>query len=131
MFSKPKTHLKKFGLQWLELNIKGKDLIEERLSLFFGMPLVNKPLWFYEYCFQYAFNNYNIDVKKMAIWLGIFLQIFFSKSRIRETPTRSTDADSRTNTNFKRFAGFIYIFFFLTFFFFGLFLPKTGDIFFF
>ena len=37
------------------------------------------------------------------------------KSRIRETPTLSTDADSRTDTNLKRlhdlFNFFIYIFF--------------------
>ena len=30
------------------------------------------------------------------------LRLFFQKSCIRETPTLSTDADSRTYTNFKR-----------------------------
>ena len=54
------------------------------------------------------------------------------KSRIRETPTLSTDADSRTNTNLKRFRDLsIYIFFLLLQYvallnmFFVLFFPPT------
>ena len=34
--------------------------------------------------------------------IGIIINIRLKKSRIRETPTLSTDADSRTDTNLKR-----------------------------
>ena len=37
------------------------------------------------------------------------------KSRIRETPTLSTDADSRTDTNLKRVIDFFFFFFFFFF----------------
>ena len=40
------------------------------------------------------------------------------KSRIRETPTLSTDADSRTDTNMKRLRDLSYFFIFFCFFFF-------------
>ena len=43
------------------------------------------------------------------------------KSRIRETATLSTDADSRTNTNFKNLRNFVFLFFL---FFFPFFLPP-------
>ena len=37
--------------------------------------------------------------------------ISFRKSRLRETPTLSTDADSRTNTNLKRLVDYLFCFF--------------------
>ena len=42
----------------------------------------------------------------------VFFMFLEKKSRIRETPTLSTDADSRTDTNLKRLRDFIFFNFF-------------------
>ena len=75
----------------------------------------NKPgfndLWFNDLIFMtFTFNDPLIQQHLDSTTLGFNNK----KSCIRETPTLSTDADSRTNTNLKRFRD-LSIFFFLFF----------------
>ena len=45
---------------------------------------------------------YQMDRIKLFAWIHVTFQSVLKKSRIRETPTLSTDADNRTDTNLKR-----------------------------
>ena len=56
----------------------------------------------------FKMNNFIIYEKVREAKEGGGISIGTKKSRIWETPTLSTDADSRSDTNFERFARFIF-----------------------
>ena len=86
-------------------------------TYYFGLCPIQVPGWRVDFHWKHC--------KTVKSWAETYLSKMFlainscKKSRIRETPTLLTDADSRTNTNFKRLHDlsiFFYFFLFLFFF---------------